>query len=89
MSFIERLFLLCPLFGGSFIRGSTVDQIPICLPSNSLLNFHEKEITSLTSLIRLLKNVDQSQQLCIGNPDAKFFLIRDRRKGKFLDQSGK
>ena len=24
MSFVERLFLLCPLFGGSFIGGSTV-----------------------------------------------------------------
>ncbi len=24
MSFVERLFLLCPLLGGSFIGGSTV-----------------------------------------------------------------
>ena len=28
VSFIERLFLLCPLFGGSTIRGSTVYQLP-------------------------------------------------------------
>ena len=58
-----------------------VSEMPIEIPN-------QEKISTVTILLKLLKKVDSSS-LCIGNPDTKFFSVRDRRNGKFLDQSGK
>ena len=42
----------------------------------------------IAMFLEVLQKFD-SCSLCIGNPDAKFESVRDRRRGKFLDQSGK
>ena len=54
--------------------------------SNSGL-FGER-IDSVSYVWKLLSNIDKSQ-LCIGSPDEKFYQIKERRNGKFFDQSGK
>ena len=57
MSFIERFFLLCPLFGVSFIGGSTVYVSPPCIHTvgsvHVLLNFGEKGEKKVCSWIFL------------------------------------
>ena len=68
-----------------------VNQCQIKLPQCRLSNFQENIIASLTSLWSLLDNIDNidKSRPCIGNPDDKFMLIKDHRKGKFVDHSGK
>ena len=58
-----------------------MSEMPIEIPN-------QEKISTVTILLKLLKKVDLSS-LCIGNSDTKFFSVRDRRNGKFLDQSGK
>ncbi len=60
----------------------SINQYQIDLPNDSFC-----KITSVTTFIQLLTAIEKSH-LCIGNPDDKFYSVRDIRKGKFLDQSG-
>ncbi len=63
-----------------------INETCICLPSGSLLKFCKDKITTITTFLQLLQNIENSK-LCIGNPDNKFCQIRDLRNGKFVDQS--
>ena len=65
-----------------------INETCIHLPNRSLLNFCGDKITSVAIFQQLLQNIEKSQ-LCIGNPDIKFYQIRDARKGKFADPYGK
>ncbi len=57
-------------------------------PCYSLPGFKDKMVSSVTEVLQLLKSADDCR-ICIGNPDSKFFHIRDQRKGQFLNKASK
>ena len=65
-----------------------INEYKIHLQNHTLLQFSEEVLDTCDKVVKLLSKAEQSR-LCIGNPDAKFDEIRDRRKGKFVSQHGK
>ena len=80
---MEELVLLLILI----VIGASVNQSQIHFPNGipSIESF--RETANVTTLLQLLTFIEKSH-FCIGNPDNKFFHVRDIRKGKFMDQSG-
>lgn len=60
----------------------------ISLDENELLNGLPHSLHSVESVIRVLRVLDGSK-LCVGNSDAKFSRLIERRNGKFMDNSSK
>ncbi len=65
-----------------------VNEIRIFLPKVALLNICDTKINSIRVLKKLMINIEDSR-LCVDNSEEKLFHIRDVRKGKFMDYSGK
>ncbi len=59
----------------------------IHLKNNSLLQFSKKILDMCNKVMKMLSEIELGR-LCIGNLEEKFYEIRDRRKGKFVDRLG-
>ena len=81
---IMGLLIMCDSYWSLKVNDMTI-QVPN--DSGSLFSQEEKQIVSTAMLVNILKKLNQTG-LCTGNPDEKFKVARDRRKGKFMDMSG-
>ncbi len=66
----------------------SVNDHKVPLLNHTLLQFNEIFLNTCGKVEMLVNEASQCQ-LCVGNPDVKFFEIRDRRKGKFMNRFGK
>lgn len=72
----------------SFVWTTHIDDAEFPFPQYSFPHFNKETLSSINEVLEFIKCASSSH-LCIGNPDSKFFNIRDERKGHFLDRSSK
>ena len=65
-----------------------INDIRVKISNNTVLKFNGREIIDSCKQLLCLLNELTHSDLCIGNPDPKFFCIRDRRKGTFQNRLG-